>query len=256
MDAAVLFSHPFGPRLKWPPCEGGGDAGDDRSPTAACTITKVQTRYSPQKTGNTPASRTRVGYSLFRLTPGGRTKLSTAGDLLGRFVCGWHRHGSNRQERPKWRAAGSPESCDFSRCETGALRPRVAATAPGPRTEHAARRAPREPRQAHYGRGAGRGDKFFRTSAERIERKAKSLKAKNAYPHRVRHRRKERSSITLRSRSLQRRRFSFSSARLSSLPRPFSSVLPRLFRRCRSSLSSSSLSRASCRSFPRARRSA
>jgi len=56
-----------------------------------------------------------VVVGLLRMTPGGLTELSTAGDLLGRSVFGWHRDASNRQERPKWRAAGSPGSNDFSR---------------------------------------------------------------------------------------------------------------------------------------------
>jgi hypothetical protein len=98
-------------------------------------LEKVQMRQLPRKPKHSPASRSARGACPIRadytrwcsafllMTPGGLTKLSSAGGppRFRRLRESTRSHETARG-RPCGERQGSPEPCDFSRCEKSALR--------------------------------------------------------------------------------------------------------------------------------------
>lgn len=162
-----------------PPCplesEGGADAGNYRSRHGRLHEEKSADEGSRRhESGETPAP-ARGGLRPRSRGPRWTNQAIHRWRTFPASPCArWHALARSRQERPLWRAAGSPEQRDFGRCEKGALR--LASQPPLPiRAEnHASSRAPRGPRRAHYRRGAESGDKFFRGFEEGFARKRKN----------------------------------------------------------------------------------
>ncbi len=179
-----------------PPCplesEGARTPGITDPATAACTKKKVQTKVvaatSPAKRG--PARK--VGYGLVRAAPGGLTKLSTAGGLLGSRPASWQTHAGCRQGRP---------------CDARQARRNPATSAAARKVRYASLRSHRSrsalrttrahapltkvgftdfgfngPRRAHYRRARRAGISFFEDSGKALRGNEKTLRRKSLYP--------------------------------------------------------------------------
>jgi hypothetical protein len=118
-------------------------------------LEKVQMRQLPRKPKHSPASRSargacpiRADYArwcsaFLRMTPGGLTKLSSAGGppRFRRLRESTRSHETARG-RPLWRAERLAGTMRLQPLRKECVTLCLAATAPSPRVEHAARRAP------------------------------------------------------------------------------------------------------------------